>query len=232
MDEVAPDPRGPTRRGPRASENARLQRTHNDRERRHIEAAKLPSALRGDLDWIVMKCLEKDRNVATTTANGLASDLRRHLANEIVSARAPTDAYRFQKLFADTNWSLPQARRGGSVGAGRDCGTVQACERRGRNTSKAAAPRQARPVRRSPKRKPRRQRPSVISCNSYLVRQTLMLSKARIIPSANCSMIFPRVWQINSRTNPKSKLPCTPSSAEPIAGSVLPTRPSRTMIGR
>jgi hypothetical protein len=44
-------------------------------------------ANRGDLDWIVMKCLEKDRSRRYDTANGLAADLKRHLNNEPVIAR-------------------------------------------------------------------------------------------------------------------------------------------------
>ena len=54
--------------------------------------------LEGDLDWIVMKCLEKDRTRRYETANGLAMDLQRHLNNEPVVARPPSAAYRFQKL--------------------------------------------------------------------------------------------------------------------------------------
>jgi serine/threonine protein kinase len=53
--------------------------------------------LRGDLDWIVMKCLEKDRARRYDTANGLAADLKRHLDNEPVLARPPSAVYRFQK---------------------------------------------------------------------------------------------------------------------------------------
>ena len=53
--------------------------------------------LKGDLDWIVMKCLEKDRTRRYETANGLAADLKRHLNNEPVVARPPSTAYRFQK---------------------------------------------------------------------------------------------------------------------------------------
>ena len=55
--------------------------------------------LKGDLDWIVMKCLEKDRQRRYDTANGLAADLKRHLNNEPVVARPPSTAYRFQKAF-------------------------------------------------------------------------------------------------------------------------------------
>jgi eukaryotic-like serine/threonine-protein kinase len=63
-----------------------------------VDAPKLASQLRGDLDWIVMKCLEKDRMRRYDTANGLAMDLKRHLGNEPVIARPPSGVYRFQKL--------------------------------------------------------------------------------------------------------------------------------------
>jgi serine/threonine protein kinase len=66
--------------------------------RRSVETTKLARLLRGDLDWIVMKCLEKDRTRRYETANGLAADLKRHLGNEPVIARPPGSAYRFQKL--------------------------------------------------------------------------------------------------------------------------------------
>jgi WD40 repeat protein len=55
--------------------------------------------LKGDLDWIIMKCLEKDRTRRYETANGLAADLKRHLGHEPVAARPPSTAYRFQKAF-------------------------------------------------------------------------------------------------------------------------------------
>ncbi len=66
--------------------------------RRAAEAPKLVNQLRGDLDWIVMKCLEKDRTRRYDTANGVAADLKRHLDNEPVTARPPSTAYRLQKL--------------------------------------------------------------------------------------------------------------------------------------
>jgi hypothetical protein len=53
--------------------------------------------VRGDLDWIVMKCLEKDRTRRYETANGLAADLKRHLNNEAIAARPPSAGYRLQK---------------------------------------------------------------------------------------------------------------------------------------
>ncbi len=66
--------------------------------RRHTEAPKLMSLIRGDLDWIVMKALEKDRTRRYESANGLAADLKSHLNHEPVVARPPSNIYRFQKL--------------------------------------------------------------------------------------------------------------------------------------
>ncbi len=66
-------------------------------ERRATEAPKLISLLRGDLDWIVMKCLEKDRTRRYETANGLAHDIERHLKHEPVLARPPSRLYRLRK---------------------------------------------------------------------------------------------------------------------------------------
>jgi WD40 repeat protein len=63
-----------------------------------LERRELIKALRGDLDWIVMKCLEKDRTRRYETANGLAMDLLRHLKGEPVVARPQSKFYRFQKL--------------------------------------------------------------------------------------------------------------------------------------
>jgi len=58
---------------------------------------RLVRLIQGDLDWIVMKCLEKDRNRRYSTANGLAADLRRHLDMEPVSARPPSKFYLCQR---------------------------------------------------------------------------------------------------------------------------------------
>jgi serine/threonine protein kinase len=66
--------------------------------RRGTDAPRLIHLLRGDLDWIVMKCLEKDRTRRFETANGLALDIQRHLNNEPVTARPPSKLYRFEKL--------------------------------------------------------------------------------------------------------------------------------------
>jgi len=66
-------------------------------KRRSTDASKLTHQLRGDLDWIVMKCLEKDRTRRYETANGVVADLQRHLNDEPVTARPPSRLYEFQK---------------------------------------------------------------------------------------------------------------------------------------
>ncbi len=65
---------------------------------RQSDPAKLTKLVRGDLDWIVMKALEKDRARRYDTANGLAMDVQRHLTNEPVIARPPSTGYRFRKF--------------------------------------------------------------------------------------------------------------------------------------
>ena len=62
-------------------------------KRRHVEPPQLIHSMRGDLDWIVMKCLEKDRTRRYQTANGLARDIECHLNHQPVSAAAPTLGY-------------------------------------------------------------------------------------------------------------------------------------------
>jgi eukaryotic-like serine/threonine-protein kinase len=64
---------------------------------RQAQPPKLIHLLRGDLDWIVMKCLDKDRTRRYETANGLAMDITRHLDCEPVLARPPSRLYEFQK---------------------------------------------------------------------------------------------------------------------------------------
>lgn len=58
---------------------------------RQMEPPRLIHSVRGDLDWIVMKALEKDRARRYETASGLALDVQRHLCNEPVSARSPSN---------------------------------------------------------------------------------------------------------------------------------------------
>jgi tetratricopeptide (TPR) repeat protein len=65
---------------------------------RSADPDQLRRQVTGDLDWIVMKCLEKDRTRRYETANGVAMDVRRHLDNEPVLARPPSSAYRLSKF--------------------------------------------------------------------------------------------------------------------------------------
>ena len=65
---------------------------------RSIEPRQLSSLLRRDLEWIVMKCLEKDRTRRYATANGLARDIERYLNEEPVEAGPPGAGYKFRKF--------------------------------------------------------------------------------------------------------------------------------------
>jgi serine/threonine protein kinase len=64
---------------------------------RRTEPAKLTKLLRGEIDWIVMKCLEKDRSRRYETASGLARDVERYLHDEPVEACPPSAIYRLRK---------------------------------------------------------------------------------------------------------------------------------------
>ena len=77
------------RRQPDSTEIAKLHRTDPRSLRKEIE---------GDLDWIVLKAMEKDRIRRYETANGLAMDLRRHLDDEPVFARPPNAIYQLRKF--------------------------------------------------------------------------------------------------------------------------------------
>jgi serine/threonine protein kinase len=66
--------------------------------RRKTEPARLAKLVRGELDWIVMKALEKDRSRRYETANGLARDIQRYLDGDPVEAGPPSAAYRLMKL--------------------------------------------------------------------------------------------------------------------------------------
>ena len=65
---------------------------------RRTEPGKLSNLIRGDLDWIVMRALEKDRTRRYETANGLAQEIRRFLDHEPVLARQPSRLYRLRKM--------------------------------------------------------------------------------------------------------------------------------------
>ncbi len=82
--------------------SARLARAHADRAQvaaaRRTEPERLRSAVRGELDWITMRALEKERARRYDSAGELAADLERHLAGEPVLAAPPSVAYRARKI--------------------------------------------------------------------------------------------------------------------------------------
>jgi serine/threonine protein kinase/tetratricopeptide (TPR) repeat protein len=99
---------------------------------RGTEPAKLSKLMKGELDWVVLKALEKDRTRRYESANGLSRDIQRYLADEVVEARPPSAGYRLKKYvkrnkgpvvaaslvlaallagMAGTTWGLLQARQ-------------------------------------------------------------------------------------------------------------------------
>jgi signal transduction histidine kinase len=76
---------------------------------RHIEPARLSKLIRGELDWIVMKALEKDRNRRYETANGFAADVLHYLSDEPVLACPPSVGYRLRKFARRNKASLAPA---------------------------------------------------------------------------------------------------------------------------
>lgn len=67
---------------------------------RRIEPRRLTALLKGELDWVVMKCLQKSRDRRYDTANGLARDIQRFLAGEVVEARPASAGYRLSKFLS------------------------------------------------------------------------------------------------------------------------------------
>ena len=74
---------------------------------RQIEARRLPLVVKGDLDWIVMKALEKDRSRRYESANHFVEDIQRHLKGDPVMAAPPSAAYKMRKLLR--RYRLPAA---------------------------------------------------------------------------------------------------------------------------
>jgi serine/threonine protein kinase/Tfp pilus assembly protein PilF len=73
---------------------------------RQMEPAKLTRLVRGELDWIVMKALEKDRNRRYETAGAFAADIQRYLHDEPVQACPPTASYRLGKFMRRNKWPV------------------------------------------------------------------------------------------------------------------------------
>ncbi|MCF3649596.1 serine/threonine-protein kinase [Synoicihabitans lomoniglobus] len=90
------EPSRPSQRFSKLTEDDRVSIARQ----RGIAPPQLSSVLQGDLDWIVMRCLEKDRDRRYGTAQELADDVRRHLRHEPVEARPPSTAYRVERFVA------------------------------------------------------------------------------------------------------------------------------------
>jgi tetratricopeptide (TPR) repeat protein len=90
-------PRPSTRVSTLAAASSTVQ-TNDQRAGGRAPARRWSLLLRGELDWIVMKCLSKDRTLRYESASALAADLERYLRGEQIEARPPTAAYRFRKL--------------------------------------------------------------------------------------------------------------------------------------
>lgn len=74
-----------------------------------VEPAQLTKMVHGELDWIVMKCLEKDRTRRYETANGFARDLQHYLDDEPVEACPPSTLYRLRKTARKHRWAIGTA---------------------------------------------------------------------------------------------------------------------------
>ncbi|HEV3339733.1 MAG TPA: hypothetical protein VG125_05235, partial [Pirellulales bacterium] len=112
----------PPKPSTRVSESGRTCMTIS--QQRKMEPERLVRELRGDLDWIVMKALEKARDRRYQTANGLARDIERYLHNEPVEACPPSTAYRL-RTFARRNRAA--LATGGLISAALILGTVVSC---------------------------------------------------------------------------------------------------------
>jgi serine/threonine protein kinase len=95
-DQEAPKPS--TRFQSALSQSTKHQTALRSAKNRKLGEHELPRQLRGELDWVVMKCLEKDRDRRYATPMALAEELEHYLKNEPVSARPPSATYRFGKL--------------------------------------------------------------------------------------------------------------------------------------
>ncbi len=92
-----------------AAEVSPLKFHRGDEGKVRADSRRLLQEVRGDLDWIVMKCLEKDRTRRYETANGLATDIQRHINNEPIVARPPSRFYRVQKSIQRNKFAFGSA---------------------------------------------------------------------------------------------------------------------------
>ena len=177
---------------------------------RHTEPARLSKDVRGELDWIVMKALEKDRNRRYETASGFAADIERHLHDEPVEAGPPSAAYRLKKFIRRNKAGV---LAGSAIVAALVLGLTVASigflhARRQAQIAAAQA--------------------SKATAINNLLQQMLQsaspyAAKAPSTPFARCSKTFRRDLVISCAINPKSKRQSAPPSAT-HAGAIAPTR--------
>jgi eukaryotic-like serine/threonine-protein kinase len=98
LSDLSSPPRGPLAPREDAGSRSEPATLASIAAQRQTEPAKLTKLVRGELDWIVMKALEKDRSRRYETANGLAADIQHYLSDEPVVACPPSAAYRFRKF--------------------------------------------------------------------------------------------------------------------------------------
>ena len=110
---------------------------------RGSEPRKLSALVRGELDWIVMKCLEKDRNRRYETAASLVADVQRYLSDEPVLACPPSAMYRFRKFARRNKAALATASLAGLVVVGLTTSLVMiASEKQARKAAEEAQARE------------------------------------------------------------------------------------------
>jgi serine/threonine protein kinase len=139
-------------------------------QHRQTDGAKMARLLSGELDWIVMKALEKDRTRRYETANGFAEDIRRYLANEPVTAAAPSVAYLFRKFARRHKAPLGLAALIAVVlvaATGSACGRRNSPSRRGRKPpTRLAKSKKSEPKSKQRKRKWIARTPRIARCSS------------------------------------------------------------------
>ena len=121
--------------------------------RRGVEPARLSKLVRGELDWIAMKALEKDRTRRYETAGGLARDIERYLEGEAVEAGPPSARYKLSKLRGGTarRWRRRGCSRSSCSRAWRPAHTLPSGPGRPKRRRSGRWPR-----RRTPRRRPMR----------------------------------------------------------------------------
>src|SRR5262249_8349330 len=106
--------------------------------KRRSDPKQLSRLFRGELDWVVLKALEKDRNRRYETATGLAQDVQRYLADEVVEARPPSVGYWLRK-FCRRNRGPVAAAAALALALGAGVGAVVAVQARADRDREAAA---------------------------------------------------------------------------------------------